>query len=199
LSGCFGIILDTLSTGATVALAIAAFKGLRAWEAQMKGTDKYKALLDIKKEVYNFHEVFQNARIERKYTEGALSALIYNGEVAVKEDISKLIAAHQALNSSIAHYNILLEIHGDFLSQEKATLLTYRTDLIACILRHHSKINIIELDHIDLFSIISSSKLGSESSSLYVYKSTDGSDQISQDLEKVVNEVTDKVNQKLKE
>ena len=67
----FKIFLDTILTLATIALAFLAYDGLSQWKKELKGTDQYRALVDIKVKLLNFKEKYQNFRLSyiRQITE----------------------------------------------------------------------------------------------------------------------------------
>lgn len=55
--------VNVISASATFMLAIVACYGLFQWKKQMRGTDKYKALIDIKVKFLDLQKIYQSLRL----------------------------------------------------------------------------------------------------------------------------------------
>lgn len=128
MSSIFGIILNVLSTGATVFLAVTAFKGLNAWKSQMKGADQYKALLDIKKEFLRFKLTFQNSRLRAMDLNNLPIDELERYGVLVSKGASELWDCYHNILDKVNYYNILQSDESYFLEDKTSEVYKYLID-----------------------------------------------------------------------
>ncbi len=186
----FDSVISCITAIATSVLAIFAYIGLKQWKDEIRGSDKYRALINIKLKLLNFKTEYQNVRLKIINQFSSLSEEVYPVIINnYKSYYKRLWDTYDELLDAINFYKIIeLTLEKDFLDNEEQHVYSLILDYIASA--------DLYCDHAAKKEILDKANLAH--CKKYMFKRGAEDDEISEKVRKLIDDAFIKINLKLK-
>jgi len=159
-------------------LAFIAFMALHTWKEELKGSNKYRSLMSIKKEFLKFYKSYQTVRVLRTKYIQAISSFKGINDARILRTMRYFIQ----FEDSVTAFESLGKSYSEFLKEEIVEAAT---------LVHTLK------EKYEIYYNTNVSDKEKYEYEKYIFKSVDDDDEVSQRLTKLIEEVFNKTDKEI--